>query len=98
MYNQTSPFSLKKYNKAKSSKLINQKYIKNNSSSSTENIKALFSNEIPSIKKNSNLFINLRLTEGDKNDTNQVIAFDKNKMIAFFEQIEKMQEIIDKMS
>lgn len=48
--------------------------------------------------KKQNLFINLRLTEGNKNDTNQIIAFDKNKMIAFFEQIEKMQEIIDKMS
>ena len=55
LYNQTSPFSLRKYNKTKSSKLINQKYIKNNCFTSTENIKALFSNEIPSIKKNSNL-------------------------------------------
>ena len=55
LYNQTSPFSLKKYNKTKSSKLINQKYIKNNYISSTQNIKKLFSNAIPSIKRNSNL-------------------------------------------
>ena len=48
--------------------------------------------------KKQNLFINLRLSEGDKKDVNEVIAFDKNKMIAFFEQIEKIQEIIDKMS
>lgn len=47
--------------------------------------------------KKQNLFINFKLSEGDK-ENNCLLSIDKEKLIGMYEQIEKLQEKLDKLS
>ena len=46
--------------------------------------------------KKQNLFINFKLSEGDK-ENNCLLSIDKEKLIGMYEQIEKLQEKLDKL-
>ena len=47
--------------------------------------------------KKQNLFINFRLCDDNKEE-NCVLSIDKEKLIGLYEQVEKIQEKLDKLS